>query len=320
MTHSAAALRLILEDLPDTDAVPVPGPRAVTGPVCVEIPMDEQVNFLQREIDSLQTEIRALHRRDDQINLFMDRIDEELRLAARLQQDFLPKTLPEVGPVRFHTLFRPAGYVSGDIYDVMRLDEHNVGFFMADAVGHGMPAALLTMFIKNALRTKEIKDGVYRLLPPSETLMRLNDQLVDQNLSQATFATAFYGRLDVRTMKCEFGRAGHPSPILMRANGKLEPLDADGGLLGVFPGECYVDGSTTLEPGDRVFLYTDGIEVALNDGQIVSTEQWCAELYRRRHLTSEQMLADFGQLLDKQLGSLTPKDDLSMLIVDVTRK
>jgi len=318
MTHSAAALRLMLEDaaLPGTHT---PGPRPVSSPICVEVPIGDQISYLQQEIEGLQGEIRNLRRRDDQINLFMDRIDEELRLAARLQQDFLPKTLPQVGPVRFHTLFRPAGYVSGDIYDVMRLDEHHVGFFIADAVGHGMPAALLTMFIKNALRTKEINDGVYRLLPPSETLTLLNDQLVDQNLSQATFATAFYGQLDVRTMKVQFGRAGHPSPILMRACGRIEPLDADGGLLGVFPGETYADGSVVLAPGDRIFVYTDGIEVALNDGQIVSTEQWCAELYRRRHLSSEAMLEDFAQLLDKQLGSLTPKDDLTMVILEVNR-
>ena len=78
----------------------------------------------------------------------MTRLDEELRLAAKLQQDFLPKQLPQVGPIHFHSLFRPAGYVSGDLYDVMRLDEKRVGFFPVDAVGHGMPAALLTMFIK----------------------------------------------------------------------------------------------------------------------------------------------------------------------------
>ena len=114
---------------------------------------------LQQEMDALRMELNLLRRRDETLNFHLTRIDEELRLAARLQQDFLPKELPEVGPVRFHTLFRPAGYVSGDLYDVMRLDETRVGFYMADAVGHGVPAALLTMFIKQALITKEITPG-----------------------------------------------------------------------------------------------------------------------------------------------------------------
>ncbi len=141
---------------------------------------------VQREMETLRAELTQLRRRDETLNFHLARIDEELRLAARLQQDFLPKELPEIGRVRFHTLYRPAGYVSGDLYDVMRLDEKRVGFYMADAVGHGVPAALLTMFIKQALITKEITPGGYRLLPPAESLARLNQTLVDQNLAHAT--------------------------------------------------------------------------------------------------------------------------------------
>src|SRR5882757_3929622 len=140
-----------------------------------------QVEALQHQLNELQQEVNLLRRRDETLNFSIARFDEELRLAARLQQDFLPKSLPQVGQVHFHTLFRPAGYVSGDLYDVMRLDEKNVGFYMADAVGHGMPAALLTMFIKNALVTKQITPDGYRLLPPSQTMARLNDSMIEQN-------------------------------------------------------------------------------------------------------------------------------------------
>src|SRR5207249_7672462 len=124
------------------------------------------IDALQSEITELQLEVNALRCRDESLKFYMHRVDEEMRLAARLQQDFLPKSLPQLGRVHFHALFRPAGYVSGDLYDVMRLDEKHIGFYMADAVGHGMPAALLTMFIKNALVTKQITDNGYRLLTP----------------------------------------------------------------------------------------------------------------------------------------------------------
>src|SRR5215213_10977953 len=136
-----------------------------------------------REMDALRAELSLLRKRDETLNYHLTRIDEELRLAARLQQDFLPKELPEVGNVRFHTLYRPAGYVSGDLYDVMRLDERRVGFYLADAVGHGVPAALLTMFVKQALQTRELIDRGpgYRLLDPSEALRRLNARLIDQD-------------------------------------------------------------------------------------------------------------------------------------------
>src|SRR4051812_15350216 len=191
----------------------------------------------------------------------MHRLDEELRLAARIQQDFLPKLLPQVGPVHFHTLFRPAGYVSGDLYDVIRLDENHVGFFICDAVGHGMPAALLTMFIKRALVTKEILPSGYRLLAPPETLAVLNQSLVDQNLSQATYATALYGIINTQTLEVTFSKGGHPSPALLRGDGRMEFPDAVGALLGIFPDEQFAVTKLQLSPGDRLFIYSDGVEV-----------------------------------------------------------
>ena len=92
------------------------------------------------------------------------------------------------------------GYVSGDLYDVMRLDETHIGFYMADAVGHGMPAALLTMFIKNALVTKEIGPGGYRLLAPGETIAKLNEVLLGQNLSNEFFLGRFKRNGEAKTI------------------------------------------------------------------------------------------------------------------------
>jgi serine phosphatase RsbU (regulator of sigma subunit) len=279
----------------------------------------QHMEQVQREMDALRSELTHLRRRDETLNFYLNRIDEELRLAARLQQDFLPKGLPEVGPVRFRTLYRPAGYVSGDLYDVMRLDEKRVGFYMADAVGHGVPAALLTMFIKQALVTKEITPGGYRLLPPAESLARLNTVLVDQNLAHATFATALYGVIDVETLEVTIARAGHPAPMVIRGGpgGRIEPLQPEGGLLGVFPGETYDAATTRLNAGDRLFLYTDGIEVAFG-GEAIDVERWERELRDRRDLTSEQLLAEFAAHLDAQSGSLAPKDDVTVILMDVT--
>src|SRR5215213_3148470 len=270
-----------------------------------------------REMDALRAELSLLRKRDETLNYHLTRIDEELRLAARLQQDFLPKELPEIGNVRFHTLFRPAGYVSGDLYDVLRLDERRVGFYMADAVGHGVPAALLTMFIKQALITKEITPGGYRLLPPAESLARLNQTLVDQNLAHATFATALYGVIDAETLQVTVARAGHPAPMVLRGDGKtIEPLQPDGGLLGVFPNEVYDTATTRLAPGDRLLVYTDGIEVAFG-GEAIDAERWQFELRARAGLSAEHLLLDLCQHLDGQSGSLTPRDDVTAVLVDV---
>lgn len=270
------------------------------------------------ELRSLRAEVQVLRRRDETVKLYMQRLDEELRLAARLQQDFLPKSLPQVGRVHFHKLFRPAGYVSGDIYDVSRLDESHVGFYIADAVGHGMPAALLTMFLKTAMIMKEIGANGYRILAPSETISRLNEALCDQGLSQATFATALYGHINTHTLEVTIARGGHPSPVLLRANGHVESIDADGSLLGIFPGETFEQATAQLEPGDRLFVFSDGIEVAFSGpDQQIDTERWRAEIHARRHLPTAELLEDFAGHIDCESGSITPKDDLTIVVMDV---
>ena len=271
---------------------------------------------VQREMEALRGELNLLRRRDETLNFHLTRIDEELRLAARLQQDFLPKELPEVGPVRFHTLFRPAGYVSGDLYDVMRLDETNVGFYVADAVGHGMPAALLTMFMKNALVTKNIRDGAYELLEPAQTISRLNNSLCQQNLSHATFATAIYGRIDTSTLRMRFSTGGHPNPVVLR-DGTLHDLASSGALLGIFPGEPFETADVQLCVGDRVFVYTDGIEVAFADTKPNDPDQWRGELLSRRDWPTDRILSDFSARLDESDGSILPRDDLTIVAIEI---
>jgi serine phosphatase RsbU (regulator of sigma subunit) len=279
--------------------------------------VDEKVAKLQEEIDSLNAEIRLLRRRDETINYYMQRVDEEMRLASKLQRDFLPKGMPEVGPVRFHALFRPAGYVSGDLYDVIRLDERNVGFYVADAVGHGMPAALLTMFMKRALVTKQILTGRYRLMRPGETMAILNQALLDQNLEQATFATALYGVINCETLDVSFARAGHPCPLVLRKDGSVEELQAEGGLLGIFEDEVYQDGTAKLSTGDRLILFTDGVELAFTKGDVVDIDRWKGELLARRGMKTDELLLDLSSHLDNECSSLDAKDDLTIVVAEV---
>ncbi|HYO10766.1 MAG TPA: SpoIIE family protein phosphatase [Tepidisphaeraceae bacterium] len=296
-------------------AAPPPPPLVAAAPA-----VESALDAVQRELDGLRSELETLRRRDDSLRYYAHRLDEELRLAARLQQDFLPKSLPKVGPVRFHTLFRPAGHVSGDLYDVMRLDEGHVGFYMADAVGHGMPAALLTMFLKQALVTKEISAAGYRLLEPAQTMARLNDALVGQKLSHATFATALYGHVDARLLQLTFARGGHPEPLLLTAAGDLRVLEADGSLLGIFPDETFAQATVQLAPGDRVFLYSDGIELICSPGDTPDAQRWRDELKRRAGQATDEILADFGAEAARVAADdagRPRRDDLTVIVIEV---
>ena len=198
----------------------------------------------------------------------------------------------------------------------MRLDETHVGFFLCDAVGHGMPAALLTMFIKRALVCKEIIAGGYRLLSPAETMGRLNDALVEQELSQATFATACYGVIDTRTLDCTIASGGHPQPLLLRDTA-LSPLQAEGPLLGIFAGETYTQFTTHLQKGDKLIVYSDGIEVTFAEDIASQSARWRQELASRHAMSGDVLLMDFSDAIDREAGSLTPKDDLTLMVLEV---
>ena len=294
-------------------------PADAPPPATAVAEVESHLDVLQRELDRMRDELELLRRRDVAIQFHMRRLDEELKLAARVQQDFLPKSLPKIGPLRFHTLFRPAGHVSGDLYDVMRLDESHVGFYMADAVGHGMPAALLTMFLKQALVTKEIDHTGYRLLPPSATMRKLNDALVAQNLSEATFATALYGNINYRTLRLTFARGGHPDPILLTRDGELRVLETEGALLGIFPGDDFQQSAVELSPGDRVFIYSDGVELAFSDTDNPDPARWRELLYAHRTLATEQIISELRTLLGHADASERKKDDLTVIAVEVER-
>jgi serine phosphatase RsbU (regulator of sigma subunit) len=243
-------------------------------------------------------------------------LDEEMRLAARLQQDFLPRTLPQVGPVRFAALFRPAGWVSGDIYDVFRLDESHVGFYVADSVGHGLPAALLTMFIKKALQTKRISGNTYQIVPPHEALMQLNGEICQQDFTSCQFCTAFYGIVNTSSLALEYARAGHPSPLLLARQGPVRHLRGEGTLLGIFPGQTLALCQAQLARGDRVVVFSDGAEEIFScpPGPEALEEKLAGLL----HLSAEEMLLHLSSRMDDRRQDPSRKDDITILVMDVT--
>ncbi|MGN6370618.1 MAG: PP2C family protein-serine/threonine phosphatase [Phycisphaerae bacterium] len=268
-------------------------------------------------IDQLQRENSVLRKFDNGLNTQMTQIDEEMRLAARLQVDFLPRALPAFNNISFNVLFRPASYVSGDIYDANRVDEDHVAFFIADAVGHGMPAALLTIFIKRTLQTKEITKNGYRIIPPDEALAHLNNELVTQQLSLCQFVTMAYGILNTKTLELQWARAGHPLPMRLRADGSAEELDLDGALLGVFEDEKFPLQKVQLNPGDAILLYSDGFESAFPDTNGVINERYRTEFAKLAGPHPAEKFNALVQHLDQQEGSLHQRDDLTALLLTI---
>ena len=287
-----------------------------TDPIAQALAHLSDSDALVEKIEVLEREMRLLQQRDVMLSRHMTRMDEEHRLAARIQQDFLPKTLPNVGSFKFSAIFKPAHYVSGDLYDIKRLDEHHVGMYLADAVGHGVPAALLTMFMKNALLTKRIFAGGYELLSPCETMLKLNAALRSAELNHASFATAIYARVNCDTKEVCFARGGHPNPIVLHEDGTIDEPTCDGALLGVFDDMNWCEGHVTLHSGDRLFLYSDGVEVAHGCGSQPDADRWKQVLREQRHRSTGEILQTFSSALEQRTSESLTNDDLTILVAE----
>jgi sigma-B regulation protein RsbU (phosphoserine phosphatase) len=237
---------------------------------------------------------------------------EQLRMAGHVQRNFLPRRLPNLKDVRWAALFEPADWVSGDIYDIARLDEQHIGFYIADAVGHSMPAALLTMFLKQALKMRETTGNDYRIFGPLEVIKNLNQAMSDQHLAGCLFATCCYCLLNVRTRQLTWTRAGHPYPVLIRG-GEATQLESRGGLLGVFEHTEFDQRTIQLEPGDKVFLYSDGCEPLVGKHTEDNEFNFAPEFKAVLNLPVEKMIEAFDNLVNKRTQPPAEVDDVTAI-------
>ncbi|HUU82709.1 MAG TPA: SpoIIE family protein phosphatase [Phycisphaerae bacterium] len=273
----------------------------------------------QALVRSMESELTNMERLGKRLNQHFAQVDQEMQLASRLQRDFLPHVDEPIGPLRFAVVYRPASWVSGDIYDVFRVDEQHVAFYVADAVGHGMAASLLTMFIKKAVTGKRVRADGYELLDPSQSLSLLNDALAAQSLPNCQFVTACYCLVNTETLELQYARGGHTYPLFVSVEGRVTELKSTGGLLGLFPGEEFITKSIRLKPGEKIILYSDGLEFAYKPRE-EGADKWS---YHRRvfeslaHLPVTRIASDISTRLDQEAGSLNPHDDVTVVAMEV---
>jgi sigma-B regulation protein RsbU (phosphoserine phosphatase) len=240
----------------DAGADAVLRPAAVPDPLIAQMKALLRIQHLHGRLASRAAEAQNLNQKLQQA---YQQIDGDSELTRRIHRGFLPRTLPEVDRARFAVVYRPRSRIGGDFYDVMRLDEHHVGLYVADAMGRGLPASsLLSIFVKKSLMTKEILGKSYRLVPPGETLDRLNRELLNLSLPEPPFVTMLYAQLDTRDGSLTFARAAHPHPLYVPPEGEPLYWHAAGTLLGVFESEFPLQ-QKKLEPGNKLILFSDGV-------------------------------------------------------------
>jgi serine phosphatase RsbU (regulator of sigma subunit) len=184
-----------------------------------------------------------------------ERFEQELEVARLIQQNFLPKELPELPGWHVAAYYRPAREVGGDFYDVIPLPDGRVAFVVGDVTDKGVPAALVMSATRSVLRA-----SAQRLMEPGAVLERVNEHLCP-DMPEKMFVTCLYGVLDPASGLLRFANAGHDLPYVKTATGVVE-LRARGMPLGLMPGMAYEEKEAVLEPGETVLLHSDGIAEA----------------------------------------------------------
>ena len=253
----------------------------------------------------------------DATGTLVDNLTDQLRLAGLVQRDFLPSHLPNCNEAQWAVTFMPAEWVSGDIYDIARIDEQHIGFYLADAVGHSMPAALLTIFIKQALAMRETIGNTYRIFAPAEVMKNLNLKMVGQKLSGYQFATCNYSLLNIRTRQLTFARAGHPYPILFRPGRSPQQLQTRGALLGVFDNAEFIQQTVQLRAGDRLLVYSDGAEPLIGKNTSSERFQFTDELLAVKDKSITEIVDRLTDLAKSRQIDPAEADDLTLVGLEI---
>jgi serine phosphatase RsbU (regulator of sigma subunit)/anti-sigma regulatory factor (Ser/Thr protein kinase) len=186
-----------------------------------------------------------------------ERIEQELRVAQLIQQQFLPHELPDLPGWQVAAYYGPAREVGGDFYDFIKLPDDQIGIVVGDVTDKGVPAALVMATTHSILRAE-----APRLIAPSEVLTRVNNLLVEE-MPAHMFVTCLYAVLDPASGRIRYANAGHNVPYVSTEGGVTE-LRATGMPLGLLPEMTYEEKEATLAPGDTVLLHSDGLAEAHN--------------------------------------------------------
>ncbi len=239
-----------------------------------------------------------------------ERLESELALARQIQQRLLPAQPPPVPGLQLAGVSVPAREVGGDYYDYLPLPDGRLLVALADVSGKGAPAALLMSSLRASLHS---------MLDDRTDLAHLAGRInrfVYASTSASEFVTLFFGMIDGRTGRCTYVNAGHEYPFLVRSDGHLERLTDGGLLMGTFPDAKYVEATVTLEPGDLLFLFTDGLTEAHGPGEQMFGERRCEECLRMHaRQDPDQLLQAALSSVDDFVRGAEAADDITLLAI-----
>ncbi|MBO4449461.1 MAG: serine/threonine-protein phosphatase [Clostridiales bacterium] len=244
-----------------------------------------------------------------------NRIDTELTMATRIQAETLPNifpAFPERDDFNIFASMNPAKEVGGDFYDFFLIDESHLGLVVADVSGKGIPAALFMMVSKIMIQNIAMMGS-----SPAEVLRFVNNQLCSNN-PEEMFVSVWYGCLDLETGILTAANAGHEYPVLKQPDGNFQLVrDRHQLVIGGMEGIRYTEYEIQLDPGAKLFLYTDGIPEAANaDNKFYGIDRLVETLVKNEEKSPQEIIKSVGESVKAYVKDAPQFDDLTMLCLE----
>ena len=254
-----------------------------------------------------------------------DRMKRDLNAAAEIQQTLLPYNLPKMDSIEIAWEFHPCDELAGDFLNIFKLNENELGIYVMDVMGHGVPAALLSFSVSRNLSPLAgsdsivLKSGEVSPVSPVKVLTRLNT-LYPFQASNNRFFTLLYGILDIRDGQFRYAIAGHPGPLIISSDQSIQDLSENSFPVGIVEDADFQESTIKLNPGDRMYLYSDGITEETNEVE----DQF--EISRLQESLKEGRSSTIDKSIDQTVdaiiswhGSEHLSDDLSMIGIEMKR-
>ncbi len=253
------------------------------------------------------------------------RMKRDLEAAARIQESLLPQAHPRFEDVEIGWIFRPCDELAGDIFNAFQLDSDHIGFYLLDVVGHGVPAALLSVTLSRFLTpsadpsSDPFLSAANHLLLPSEVASELNRRFPMSDHSSSQFFTFLFGTLNIRSKELCYVSAGHHAPVYIPVGGEPRLLNAtaNGLPIGIQEDEVFRNERLQLSAGDCIVLYSDGLVEAQDPrGELFGESRLVQCLGASRQSVDSNMNALEQRILNWCDGK-PPTDDISVLAVSL---
>jgi sigma-B regulation protein RsbU (phosphoserine phosphatase) len=237
------------------------------------------------------------------------RMREQMRLAAKIQLDLLPKAAPQIAGYDIAGKSLPAQTVGGDYFDFIAVDQNRLAVCLGDVSGKGLPASLLMANLQATVRAQALVEAT------AHVCVERSNRLICQNTDRCNFITFFYALLNHRDHRFSYANAGHNPPLLFAGKTKRE-LSRRGLVLGIRDNLEYEEETVDLQAGDLLLIYSDGVIEAMNarqeefgeDGLIATTRQNCED-------TAGVLIEKIMQALRKHVGQAVQSDDITLVVV-----